>query len=195
MKIIVVGASGTVGGAVSAALEAAGHEVVRASRRGPVQVDLEDTSSIEALFRAVPEGDAVVCCAASGPLVDLASASDEEFADGLRGKLSGQVALARHALHRLRDNGSITLTGGTFAAPLAGGSLGALVNAGLAGFVRNAAAELPRGLRINVVSPGWVSETLAALGISDAVGTPAAEVARWYVGCVCGTSSGQTITA
>ncbi|MEU4668975.1 SDR family oxidoreductase [Amycolatopsis sp. NPDC023774] len=77
---------------------------------------------------------------------------------------------------------------------MAGGSLGALVNAGLEGFVRNAAAELPRGLRINVVSPGWVAETLAALGITDAVGTSAAEVARWYVGCVSGTGSGQTIT-
>ncbi|QYN24914.1 short chain dehydrogenase [Amycolatopsis sp. DSM 110486] len=194
MKIIVVGASGTVGSAVAAALEAAGHVVVRASRRGPVRVDLEDTSSIEGLFRAVPEVDAVVCCAASGPLLDLASAGDEEFEQGLRGKLLGQVALARHALHHLRDNGSITLTGGTFAAPLAGGSLGALVNAGLEGFARNAAAELPRGLRINVVSPGWVAETLAALGITDAVGTSAAEVARWYVGCVSGTESGQTIT-
>ncbi|MEV6902013.1 NAD-dependent epimerase/dehydratase family protein [Amycolatopsis sp. NPDC051372] len=68
MKIIAVGASGTVGSAVAAALEAAGHGVVRASRRGPVQVDLEDTSSIEALFRAVPQVDAVVCCAARGIL-------------------------------------------------------------------------------------------------------------------------------
>ena len=32
---------------------------------------------------------------------------------------------------------------------------GALVNAGLEVFVRTAAGELPRGLRLNIVSPGW----------------------------------------
>ncbi|MFG2072328.1 SDR family oxidoreductase [Nonomuraea maritima] len=95
--------------------------------------------------------DAVICCAAGGPLVSLESATDQEFAAGLQAKLLGQVALARRALRHLRGGGSVVLTGGTFTAPLAGGSLGALVNAGLEGFVRNAAAELPRGLRINVI--------------------------------------------
>lgn len=98
--------------------------------------------------------------------------TDEGFLAGLQGKLLGQVALARRALHHLRDGGSITLTGGTFAAPLAGGSLGAPVNTALEGFVRNAAAELPRGLRINLVSPGWITETLQRLGTDPADGTP-----------------------
>ncbi|WP_194918617.1 short chain dehydrogenase [Catenulispora rubra] len=193
MKVIVVGASGTLGGAVAAALEDAGHVVVRASRRGPVRVDLEDASSIDALFAAVPDAEAVLCCAASGPLVDLASVTDDAFERGLRGKLLGQVALARRALGCLGDNGSVTLTAGTFSSPLAGGSLGALVNAGLEGFVRNAAAELPRGLRINVVSPGWIRETLEGLGLDGAGGTAAAVVARSYVECVEGSGSGRTI--
>jgi len=133
----------------------------------------------------------VLCC--EWPLLALASATDEEFAHGLRGKLLGQVALARHALHHLRDNGSITLTGGTFSSPLPGGSLGALVNAGLEGFVRNAATELTRGLRINLVSPGWVRETLESMGADGMAGTPAAEVARCYLACVTGNQTGQTI--
>ncbi|WP_407559959.1 short chain dehydrogenase [Streptomyces sp. 184] len=193
MKVLVIGASGTVGGAVVGALEEAAHQVVKASRNGPVAVDLEDPSSLDGLFDQVPDLDAVVCCAASGPLVDLGSVTDDEFAAGVRGKLLGQVALARRATRRLRDGGSVTLTGGTFSAPLAGGSLGALVNSGLEGFVRNAAAEMPRNLRINLVSPGWVSETLESLGMDPADGTPAAEVARAYAEVVAGTAQGLTI--
>ncbi|MHA4814796.1 short chain dehydrogenase [Streptomyces aculeolatus] len=193
MKVLVIGATGTLGSAVADALEGASHQVVKASRSGPVRVDLEDPATLDGLFDEVPELDAVVCCAASGPLVDLAAVTDAEFAAGVQGKLLGQVALARRALRRLRDGGSVTLTGGTFAAPLAGGSLGALVNAGLEGFVTNAAAELPRDLRINLVSPGWVAETLESLGMDPADGTPAAEVARAYVDAVAGTAQGVTV--
>lgn len=193
MKVLVIGATGTLGSAVADALEGASHQVVKASRSGPVRVDLEDPATLDGLFDQVPDLDAVVCCAASGPLVDLAAVTDAEFAAGVQGKLLGQVALARRALRRLRDGGSVTLTGGTFAAPLAGGSLGALVNAGLEGFVTNAAAELPRGLRINLVSPGWVAETLESLGMDPADGTPAAEVARAYVDAVAGTAQGVTV--
>jgi NAD(P)-dependent dehydrogenase (short-subunit alcohol dehydrogenase family) len=189
---MVVGASGTLGGAVAQVLEDS-HEVVRVSRRGPVRADLEDPASLDALFGAVPGVGAVVCCAAGGPLVDLSSAGDEELAGGLRGKLLGQVALARRAVRYLPDGGSVTLTGGTFSVPLAGGSLGALINAGLEGFVRNAAAELPRGLRINLVSPGWIRETLTGMGADGATGTPAAEVARHYLACVDGKQTGEII--
>ncbi|MEO3755479.1 short chain dehydrogenase [Streptomyces sp. B6B3] len=193
MKVLVIGATGTVGGAVAAALEAATHQVVRAARGGPVTVDLEDPATLDALFAELPDLDAVVCCAANGPLVDLESATDDEIAAGTRGKLLGQVALARRALRHLPDGGSVTLTGGTFSAPLAGGSLGALINAGLEGFVRNAAAELPRGLRINLVSPGWIAETLERMGADGSAGTPVAEVARAYVAAVEGTARGEIV--
>ncbi|SDM73052.1 NAD(P)-dependent dehydrogenase, short-chain alcohol dehydrogenase family [Streptomyces sp. cf386] len=192
MKVLVIGATGTVGSAVVGALETS-HDVVKASRSGPVKVDLEDPASLDALFDEVRDLDAVVCCAASGPLVDLESAADEEIAGGMRGKLLGQVALARRAVRHLRDGGSVTLTGGTFSAPLAGGSLGALINSGLEGFVRNAAGELPRNLRINVISPGWIKETLEGMGLDSAGGTPVSEVARAYVEAVEGAMQGQTV--
>jgi len=192
MKVLVIGASGTIGSAVADALEDS-HRVVRASRSGPVAVDLEDPSSLDALFDEVPDLDAVVCCAASGPLVDFETAADDEIAAGMRGKLLGQVSLARRAVRHLRDGGSVTLTGGTFSAPLAGGSLGALINSGLEGFVRNAAGELPRNVRINLISPGWIKETLESMGMDSADGTPVAEVARAYVEAVEGTAQGRTI--
>ncbi|MFE2042623.1 short chain dehydrogenase [Streptomyces sp. NPDC059477] len=190
MKVLVVGATGMIGGAVADTLEAS-HEVVRAARRGPVAVDLADPPSLDALFDQVTALDAVVCCAASGPLVDLATVTDDAFEAGVRGKLLGQVALARRALRHLRDGGSITLTGGTFTDPLEHGSLGALVNTGLEGFVRNASAELPRGLRINLISPGWIRETLEAMGLDGGAGTPVTEVARAYADAVEGTGQGR----
>jgi NAD(P)-dependent dehydrogenase (short-subunit alcohol dehydrogenase family) len=192
MKVVVIGASGTIGRAVAGALEAS-HQVVRASRTGSVKVDLEDPASLDGLFDEVPDLDAVVCCAAGGPLVELASAADDEITAAVQGKLLGQVALARRAIRHLRDGGSITLTAGTFPAPLPGGSLGALINTGLEGFVHNAAAELPRNLRINVVSPGWIKETLDRLGMDPADGVSVAEVARAYVAAVEGTAQGRTI--
>jgi uncharacterized protein YbjT (DUF2867 family) len=49
MKIIVIGATGTIGKAVADAL-ATRHEVVRASRRGETRVDLTNPASIATLF-------------------------------------------------------------------------------------------------------------------------------------------------
>jgi NAD(P)-dependent dehydrogenase (short-subunit alcohol dehydrogenase family) len=74
-----------------------------------------------------------------------------------------------------------------------GGAFGALINAGVEAFVGAAAIETPRGLRVNAVSPGWVTETLEAMGADGAGGTPAREVARAYVRAVKGTMRGRTI--
>lgn len=193
MRIVVIGATGTIGGAVADALEAR-HDVVRASRHGAVQVDLGDPSSIDAMFAANPNLDAVVCCAANTELAPFASQSDAQFADSMASKLFGQVALVRRAVDHLRDQGSVTLTSGTFDEPIAGSAAGALVNAGLEGFVRAAALEMPRGLRLNVVSPGWVAESLAAADMDTAEGTAAADVARAYLESVEGTAQGRTLS-
>jgi len=182
MRIVIIGATGTIGTAVAAAL-ADRHEVVQASRRGSPAVDLERPETIAALLRSAGEIDAIICCAASAPMAALATATDAEFTRGLPGKLLGQVALLRRALHHLRDGGSVTITSGRFDRPMVGAAFGALVNAGLDAFVRAAAAELPRGLRVNAVSPGWVAETQARLGMA-VDGTPVAEVALAYVDAV-----------
>jgi NAD(P)-dependent dehydrogenase (short-subunit alcohol dehydrogenase family) len=76
---------------------------------------------------------------------------------------------------------------------MVGSGVISLVNAGLEGFVRAAALEAPRGIRVNVVSPGWVTETLEALGMDKTQGTPAAIVARAYVEAVEGSGSGKII--
>ncbi|AQZ60669.1 short-chain dehydrogenase [[Actinomadura] parvosata subsp. kistnae] len=192
MKVIVIGATGTIGGAVARALEAR-HDVVRASRNTSPRVDMDDPASIGALLAGTGPVDAVVCCAASGGLSPLDTPSDEDYWRGLQGKLIGQVTLVRGALAHVRDGGSVTITSGRFAAPIPGSSLGHLVNAGLEAFVGAAAIEMPRGIRLNAVSPGWVRETLLDLGMDPAGGTPAADVARVYVQAVEGGARGRTL--
>jgi NAD(P)-dependent dehydrogenase (short-subunit alcohol dehydrogenase family) len=192
-KVIVIGATGTIGRAVADAL-ATEHEVVRASRQGDVKVDIEDPRSIAALFRQVKDVDAVVSCAGNARFVPLARLSDDDIAYSLKSKLLGQVELIRQALQHVREGGSVTVTSGVLAQhPMPGGAAISMVNAGLEGFVRGAAAEATRGVRVNAVSPPWVSETLVALKMDPAPGLPAATVARAYVAAVTGRGNGETL--
>jgi hypothetical protein len=96
----------------------------------------------------------------------------------------------------VRDRGSITLTSGVLAhEPMPGGAAISLVNAGLEGFVVGASIEMPRGLRLNVVSPPWISETLRALKMDPSGGIPAAACAKAYVAAVEGDHQGRTLDA
>ncbi|HEU4698931.1 MAG TPA: short chain dehydrogenase [Gemmatimonadales bacterium] len=194
MRILVVGATGTIGRAVVAAL-APRHEIVAASRRhAPERVDLRDPESIRALYGRIGPVDAVVSAAGDAAFKPLAELADEDFAQSLGDKLMGQVNLVRLGLDAVRDGGSFTLTSGILArAPSPGTAAIALVNAALEGFTRAAALELPRGERINVVSPPWVSETLAAMGRDPAGGLPAAVVAESYVASVEGRETGRVL--
>ena len=108
VKVVVIGATGTIGKAVAGALEGR-HEVVRVSRKGPVKADIEATASLARLFESVTGVDAVVCCAGSAAFKPLAQLSDADFGASLRSKLMGQVDVVRAAMGHLRDGGSITL--------------------------------------------------------------------------------------
>lgn len=194
MKIIVVGASGTIGAAVAQALAARGHEVMGVSRHSSPGVDIDDAASIRRLFDSVADVDGVVCCAGNAAFGPLTRLSDGDFELGLRSKLMGQVTLARIAMAHLREAGSITLTSGILAMhPMPGSASVSLVNAGLDGFVRAAALEMPRRLRINVVSPPWVKETMVKLGMDPGPGMAASAVAQAYVRSVEGDLQGAVI--
>ncbi len=195
MRILVVGATGTIGREIVNAL--ADHEVVAAARKGAdVTVDIQDPESIRAMYASLGKVDAVVSAAGSGGWGPLAQLTDEEFARSLRYKLMGQVNLVRYGLEHVADGGSITLTSGVLSQePMPGSGAISLVNAGLEGFVRAAALEAPRGIRVNVVSPPWVSETLQAMGMDPSGGMAAADVAKAYVDAVRGTHNGQVLDA
>ena len=193
MKIIVIGSTGVIGSAVAKAL-AGKHEVIGVHRKSDPAVDVEKPATIAALFDKVRDVDAVVSCAGNAVFKPLAELADADYEFCLHSKLMGQAAVIREALKHLRDGGSVTVTSGVLAQhAMAGAAAISMVNAGLEGFTRGAALEAPRGIRVNVVSPGWVTETLVAMKMDPSHGMPAAEVARAYVASVEGKLTGQTI--
>ena len=194
MRILIVGATGTIGRAVMAALSA-GNEIVPVSRRStPITVDLAEPASIQEMYLATGRLDAVVCAAGLAKFAPLAQLSDADFRFCLDNKLMGQVNLVRFGFEHVGDRGSFTLTTGILArSPMPGSGAISLVNAGIEGFVRAAALEAPRGIRVNAVSPPWVSETLQALKMDPSQGLPAAVVARSYLRSVTGTDTGSVL--
>ncbi len=195
MRILLIGATGTIGEEVATALGER-HEVIRASRRhAEEQVDLSEPESIRALFERVGRVDAVVSAAGQAAFKPLAELGDDDFALSLGDKLMGQVNLVRYGLDSVDDGGSFTLTAGTLGRhPEPRSAAVSLVNAGLEGFTRAAALEAPRGIRVNVVSPPWVTETLEALGRPPEGGLPAETVAKAYVRSVEGQDTGKVLT-
>jgi NAD(P)-dependent dehydrogenase (short-subunit alcohol dehydrogenase family) len=193
-KIVVFGATGTIGNAVVAALLPK-YEVVKVgNRQGEYKADLADAGSVRNVFKDIGKVDGVISTAGAARFAPLEKLSDEDFSFSVANKLMGQVNLARIAMAYLNDKGFITLTSGILSyQPMIGSAAISLVNAGLEGFVHAAALEAPRGIRVNVVSPPWVTETLMALNMDPSYGKPAVEVARAYVQSVEGEQSGEVI--
>lgn len=194
MKIVIIGASGTIGSAVASEL-AQRHEIIEVgSRSGAHQADMGDIAQVRALFARIGKVDAVVVTAGKlhfGPLADF---TPEQFQLGLGSKLMGQVNVALVAQQYLHDRGSITLTSGIVAEqPIRNGAAASMTNAAVEGFVRGAAIELARGIRINVVSPTVLEESLDAYGPFFPGFEPASasRVALAYRRSVEGAQTGQ----
>ncbi len=87
--------------------------------------------------------------------------SEAKYLEGLQDKLLGQVRLVEAGTPTLRDGGSFTLITGILAEqPIVAGACASMVNGAVEAFVRAAAIELPRGIRINVVSPNVLTEAM-----------------------------------
>jgi len=196
MRVVIIGATGTIGKAVVQALSER-HEVLQvAHASGDYRVDIASKESVKKLFELIGPFDALVSAAGQAKFGRLETLTDEDFHLSLSNKLMGQANLVRTGMLYIRDNGSITLTSGLAARePTEGSAAVSLVNAAIEGFVRAAALEMPRGIRINAVSPPWVSETLAAMGKDSSTGMPAAKVAAAYVKSVEGGGNGIIIDA
>ncbi len=196
MKVIVIGATGTIGKAV---LEAIGnrHEVIPVSfSKSAIKVDIADRESIIKMFQATGRVDAVISAAGLAKFGPLTSLTDADFALGLDNKLMGQVNIVRLGLEHVNDGGSFTLTSGILSRkPMKGSAAISPVNAALEGFGRAAALEMPRGIRINIVSPNWVVDTLKAFNMDPSIGTPVEVVAQAYVRALEGTMNGEVIDA
>lgn len=195
MKTVVIGATGNIGRVVADALESRGHEVIRASRNGEVRVDVTDASSIAALFASVTDIDAVVVAAGSVPFKHLTELDRDDYLSAFTSKALAQIEVVRQAITHVRDGGSVTVTSGVLSRdPIATGAAAAMANGALESFVITAAAEAPRGIRINAVSPdvlenspGYHSLFAGHRPVSDE------EIGRAYTLAVEGLITGQTV--
>lgn len=161
MKILLIGASGTIGQPIYDTFSKK-HEVISASRSGAdVEVDITDAVSIEKMYKKVKKIDAVICAAGPAAFGAFDELTEENFYVGIRGKMMGQVNLVRIGQEYLNDGGSFTLTTGILADEPVVGSVGlALVNGAVNSFAVAAAQELPRGMRVNVVCPTVVEDSM-----------------------------------
>lgn len=197
MKIIVVGATGVIGRAVSTALSQH-HEVIRVARSGAdIMADVTSTESIRTLFRTVGPFDALVSAVGAGGIGELVSVDEEAFNLGWRTKVIPQVNLVLYGLHHVKDSGSFTLSSGVLSKrPMRGFSAVAATNGAIDAFCKAAALEMPRAIRINCVSPVFVTESMHAAGLTNTSGyvtQSAADTAKAYVAAIMGDMQGQDI--
>lgn len=153
MRILLVGATGNIGSVVARELSQR-HEVIEVSRSSEVSVDLTDGQSIAAMYEKVGSVDAVVSCTGKAAFKPLTELEHQDFIDGFADKAMGQIELVRQGMKHVSEGGSFTVTSGILARePIATGVAASAANGALESFVLAAAPEMPRGLRVNAVSP------------------------------------------
>ena len=190
MKVILLGASGIIGSEIAQALSP-NHEIVRAGRNGEVKVDYTDTQSVKAMLEKVGRFDALITAvgrdSAFKPYEDL---TDEDFEYGFQRKFIAQINLVRIGTPYANDGASFTLSSGYLSDyPNPASAATGPFNAAVDSFVRTVGPMLPRGIRLNVVSPApVVSPEQAGRGV-----VTAAQAAAGYIKSIEGTMNGEIL--
>lgn len=194
MRILLIGASGHVGSAAAAALRPR-HDLIEVSRSSEPSVDIADEASIAALLDATGTVDAIVVTAGSVPFRPVAQLTRDDYLAAFTGKVLSQLDVVRLALPHLSDGGSITLTSGILARDaIATGSAASMANGALEAYVMAAAPELPRGIRLNAVSPSVLAEATAYHdAFAGFVQVSDAEVGSAYLRAVEGIGTGRIL--
>ena len=195
MKIVLIGANGKIGELVQTAMAGAGHEIVKVGRKsGDFQVDIESRESIRQLYQVVGSFDAVAVAAGEVAFAPLSQLTAENWQFSLGSKLMGQISLVQEAIPFINERGSFTLVSGVLnEEPIFAGVAGATVSGALEGFVRAAAVELPKGLRINVVSPTILKESEAQFApfFPGVIPVEGWRVAQAYKRAILGVQTGR----
>ncbi|GHB43046.1 short chain dehydrogenase [Pseudovibrio japonicus] len=180
MKILLIGASGTIGKAVKEELK--DHDVIAVNRSsGDVRVDLNDNASIKALFNQIGKVDAIVSTAGHIVFAPVRDLTEEQFKEAMDGKIFNHLNLFRIGADYIIEGGSFTLTTGELATnPMPGGAAVSLVNGALNAFAVAAALDTGPSLRVNAVSPRFVTETMEIMGMDSSTGISAADTAKAY---------------
>jgi NAD(P)-dependent dehydrogenase (short-subunit alcohol dehydrogenase family) len=198
MKIILVGATGTIGQAVYNELSKR-HDVVKVGNSsGDAQVDISSVDSIKAMYESIGAFDALICATGNAHFGPFEKLTEDECHVGIKSKLMGQVNLILIGKDLISDNGSFTLTSGVLSNdPIPFGAAASLANGAIDSFVVAAAIEMTRGIRINAVSPSVVEESMEKIGdfFRGHVPVPASKVALAYSKSVEGKLTGKVIPA
>lgn len=194
MKIMVVGASGTLGSAVRETLSERGHYLVTVGRTsGDIRCDMTQPDQLARMWEAAGTVDAVAVAAGEVPFASLAELDAGHYTAGFEGKALSQINLVRSGLAHVAARGSFTLIAGILSRePIVTGAAAAVANGAVEAFVRAAALEIaPR--RINAVSPSVISESLDDLGDLFPGYEPvdSADVAWAYVKSIEGAATGE----
>jgi NAD(P)-dependent dehydrogenase (short-subunit alcohol dehydrogenase family) len=192
MKFLVVGSTGLIGSYVAKTLSKHG-TVIGVSRTTQISVDVKDPASIKAMYEKVGKVDAVASCIGKVAFKPVAELTYEDYLIGLKDKALGQVELVRAGIDFLNDAGSFTLMTGVLARdPIPSGSVAALANGAIESFTLAAAIDLPRGIRINTVSPNVLVEaTSYHASFPGFHQVTAQSVADAYVKSILGKQTGQ----
>src|SRR5258708_3570595 len=195
MKIILIGANGTIGELVQTAMAGTGHEIVKVGRKsGDFQVDIESRESIRRLYQSVGSFDAVAVAAGEVVFAPLSQLTAENWQFSLGSKLMGQISLVQEAIPLINERGSFTLVSGVLNdEPIFASAAAAAVSGALEGFARAAAVELPKGLRINVVSPTILKESETQFGpfFPGVIPVEGWRVAQAYKRAILGGQTGR----
>lgn len=192
MKFLVVGSTGLIGSYVAKTLSKHG-TVIGVSRTTQISVDVKDSASIKAMYEKVGKVDAVASCVGKVAFKPVAELTYEDYLMGLKDKALGQVELVRAGIDFLNDAGSFTLMTGVLARdPIPSGSVAALANGAIESFTLAAAIDLPRGIRINTVSPNVLVEATSYHASFPGFHQVSAQsVADAYVKSILGKQTGQ----
>ena len=195
-RIIIVGASGTMGRYLTSAFEKE-HEVVKVgTKSGDYQVDITSTDAIEKFYKEVGAFDALISTAGPtfvGPWKNL---TDKEFRKGVDGKMMGQINLVLIGQHYIKQKGSFTLISGalTYEPQLYFANASA-ANAAVEAFVRAAAIVLENGIRINAVSPTVIENSPHYFAyFPGEIPTTMKQLEYGFRKSVFGANTGQVIT-
>ena len=196
MQILIIGANGTIGKKVTTALTAE-HSIIKAGRTsGDYHFNLEEPASIEALYLAYPDLDAVVCIAGEAKWDFMDNMDVADYDIGYRSKLMGQVNLVRIGKKHLKPGASITLSTGILADdPVPMTTSAAMVNGAIHSFAKAAVLELEKGHRLNVVCSGLVEDS--AIKYKDYfpghTPVPMRKVVNAYLKSILGKGTGEII--
>lgn len=181
MKILVVGGTGIIGKAVVELLRKE-HEVIAIGKNGgDYQLDIEDKAAISKMFEDFKDIDGIISTTGMAGLGPLNQLTDADFELAVNNKLMGQVNLVREGLKHVKENGFIILTTGAAShTPFPGGSAITLACAGLEGFVKAAEIEKGKNIRINVVRPAMVTESMELYKLEVPYSVSAYDTARVY---------------